>query len=295
MIQLIVAQSAAAYADGFTADGALNKGAIAFLDKLTKIDTEAQSSPTTSIGSVIGIGVGSDANKLNIKTSFTPSRFRFTKTEYAAAVKTKYTLLLAGLVGKVREGDDYVLTIALKGDPKLDGIYQKGIIVTATNTDTSATVATKLVKSINGKFGDKVIAAVDGSVNTTITIEALVGDTDFTVSTAKYLGIIVPTRTTNGSSAINDVAYMEALWLKTIANNGNLYTHEANDMYTKPTFTGTYTTFNLFFQSPRIGRQTVDENVTQQVIIAIPTGSAAIATVAATLTKIMNNTLTIVV
>lgn len=296
MKQLILASGAGTYGESFAFDTqALKTGAIVFLDGIKKVDTKASANPTTALdNSLISIAVGGEGNKLGVLGSFDVHGFRYTKTEKQDEVKTKYTIELP-TSGLPVVNNQYIITIGFNGSNEIDPSNQKGIVVDGKELqpNTWTKLAEKLCLAINNKVGNKVVCTVDGTTKTKFYIESKVKDLDFTVVVAGGLDTTKVTRTTSFAPAINDASYMDTLWYQTMGSNGNFYSNDCSHMYNKPVFTGTYTTFNLSFQSPRIGRQGVDENVTQQIMIAVPTGATCIADLDDFFTKLMANQLTI--
>lgn len=286
MKQLIIAGNVA-YGNGYSAaTGTLNAGSLALLSGVTLVaDTDV-----TTANKELAIAVGNANNKIATKTVINAKGLSFTKSVYSAATYTSITVSNIN-VGTVTAGKSYGIMVSLAGQPTgARNVYT--ISLAATDNDTLATIVAKLVSQINASLGDKGIKASYSASVLTIT-GSNAGDAtvyDFKVQPVDSLSATVAKLTT-GSKAFNDAASITALYEECIGGNG-IYDPEGNETgYVRPVISGTYTVYNLSYVNPREGKQTSYQNVIQNVMIAIPTGAAQIATLEAILGKLVDGTI----
>ena len=145
---------------------------------------------------------------------------------------------------------------------------------------TAANVAKQIAAQINAnKYQLGVKAEYTGGA---ITITAVEAGKDYEVLGADALLGVAPTEVTNGKKAICDKAYIQDLASRCAAGKGfNYAADDGKDIYPgypEVVDESQYVLYTLRFAVPRVAANQRDEVVYQLVHLAVPVGSASIAT-----------------
>ena len=260
----------------------VTEGAVALFDNEGNVISKALTKKIPYFSLIVGGGAFS-ANSPYFKAIYDidTNRFEYTKSVYAAGTKFKTEITIPTPVA----GKDYTITLA-KADTVLDQRYRWSASERAREGDTAAIIAKKLTTQLNnlGKnegFGATVSAAK-------ITIEATDYEPwNFVAGDALYGTTATVTK---AMKPMNDDAALKALQLRTIGAEAIYGTSsEGYKLYTLPEFTneGGWTIYTLTFYPQRNLRSGGNENVKTMVYLAVPTGSASIATLDTILASIV--------
>lgn len=257
----------------------LDNGSIGILDGNTLLTSSA----TALKSNVLTIVMGDANNNIRYLGGIDIAALRYTESPYQALVPKSAKITIS--LGTHASGNVYAICVLKKGMllNERNKYYAEAI---AMYNDTADTIATRLLKSLNASIKDFATATIN-SGKTEITITGI-GNVDFDIQGCERLINSVVTVLTPYTPAVNDKDYMKSLWMQCIGNNGNFYTDNCNDMYTTPSFVDAYKSINLFFKSPRIGRQIPDENVTQEIILAFNNTNAQYSTIKSVINKIIS-------
>ena len=145
---------------------------------------------------------------------------------------------------------------------------------------TAANVAKQIAAQINAnKYQLGVKAEYTGGA---ITITAVEAGKDYEVIGADALLGVAPTEVTNGKKAVCDKAYIQDLASRCAAGKGFNYAaddgKEIYPGYPEVVDEDQYVLYTLRFAVPRVAAKQRDEVVYQLVHLAVPVGSASIAT-----------------
>ena len=145
---------------------------------------------------------------------------------------------------------------------------------------TAANVAKQIAAQINAnKYQLGVKAEYTGGA---ITITAVEAGKDYEVLGADALLGVAPTEVTNGKKAVCDKAYIQDLASRCAAGKGfNYAADDGKDIYPgypEVVDESQYVLYTLRFAVPRVAAKQRDEVVYQLVHLAVPVGSASIAT-----------------
>ena len=145
---------------------------------------------------------------------------------------------------------------------------------------TAANVAKQIAAQINAnKYQLGVKAEYTGGA---ITITAVEAGKDYEVIGADALLGVAPTEVTNGKKAVCDKAYIQDLASRCAAGKGfNYAADDGKDIYPgypEVVDESQYVLYTLRFAVPRVAAKQRDEVVYQLVHLAVPVGSASIAT-----------------
>ena len=145
---------------------------------------------------------------------------------------------------------------------------------------TAANVAKQIAAQINAnKYQLGVKAEYTGGA---ITITAVEAGKDYEVIGADALLGVAPTEVTNGKKAVCDKAYIQDLASRCAAGKGfNYAADDGKDIYPgypEVVDEDQYVLYTLRFAVPRVAAKQRDEVVYQLVHLAVPVGSASIAT-----------------
>lgn len=221
------------------------------------------------------IVVGRASNKMplifpevNIKT------LQVTKATYQAG--TTFTAKIT--VPTPEKGTNYTVVITKKGT--VFNERNNWTFTTMATTTTAADVAKQITAQINGnKYQLGVKAEYTGGV---ITITALEVGKDYEVLGADGLFGVAPTDVTHGKKAVCDKAYIQDLASRCAAGKGfNYLGDDGKDIYPgypEVVDEDQYVLYTLRFAVPRVASKQRDEVVYQLVHLAVPVGSASIAT-----------------
>lgn len=206
--------------------------------------------------------------EVNLKT------LEVTKATYAAA--TTFTAKITVPTSTV--GEHYTVIVTKKGTVFNE---RSNWSFTAMAKDTTAAnVAKQLTAQINAnKYQLGVKAEYTGGA---ITITAVEAGKDYEVLGADALLGVAPTEVTNGKKAVCDKAYIQDLASRCAAGKGFNYTaDDGKDIYPgypEVVDESQYVLYTLRFAVPRVAAKQRDEVVYQLVHLAVPVGSASIAT-----------------
>lgn len=284
MKQFIMTNSTTAtYAQGFSyANRDLATGAFAILDG----NSTVTKSSTTLKSTLLSIVLGDNSGKFNqLATIDCCSDIWYTESPYQAGTKRSIEIDFTNAITSVGYGDVIGLTFIRKG-MHLDRRSNYYAEAMAVNNDVNTVLVKRLAADLQRQIRDMATVAVDGTgLKITIT-----GGTESDFEIARSHGSILAVQTNKAVFAptINDAKFVEDIWLSCIGNDGN-YDTDPNgiNLHKKPVFNAANKTLNLFFKSPRSGRQTPDENVIQQIIFTFPDTAAQYADFKAAIDKII--------
>ena len=176
------------------------------------------------------------------------------------------------------KGNHYTVVVTKKGT--VFNERNNWTFTTVATTTTAADVAKKIAAQINGnKYQIGVSASYNGGA---ITITALEKGKDYEVLGADALLGVAPTEVTNGKKAVCDKAYIQDLASRCAAGKGfNYAADDGKDIYPgypEVVDESQYVLYTLRFAVPRVSAKQRDEVVYQIVYLAVPVGSASIAT-----------------
>ena len=206
--------------------------------------------------------------EVNLKT------LEVTKATYAAA--TTFTAKIT--VPTPTVGEHYTVIVTKKGTV-FNERSNWSFTAMAKDTD-AAKVAKQLTAQINdNKYQLGVKAEYTGGA---ITITAVEAGKDYEVLGADALLGVAPTEVTNGKKAVCDKAYIQDLASRCAAGKGfNYAADDGKDIYPgypEVVDESQYVLYTLRFAVPRVAAKQRDEVVYQLVHLAVPVGSASIAT-----------------
>lgn len=206
--------------------------------------------------------------EVNVKT------LQVTKATYQAGA----TFTAKITVPTPEKGTHYTVVITKKGT--VFNERNNWTFTTMATTTTAADVAKQLTAQINGnKYQLGVKAEYTGGA---ITITALEAGKDYEVLGADGLMGVAPTEVTNGKKAELDKADIQDLASRCAAGKGFNDTYADGDSiypgYPEVVDEDQYVLYTLRFAVPRVAAKQRDEVVYQIVHLAVPVGSASIAT-----------------
>lgn len=221
------------------------------------------------------IVVGRGTNKMplmfpevNLKT------LEVTKATYQAGA----TFTAKITVPTSEKGTHYTVVITKKGT--VFNERNNWTFTTVATTTTAADVAKQITAQINGnKYQLGVSASYSGGA---ITITALEEGKDYEVLGADGLIGVTPTDVTHGKKAVLDKVDIQDLASRCAAGKGFNDTYADGDSiypgYPEVVDEDQYVLYTLRFAVPRVAAKQRDEVVYQIVHLAVPVGSASIAT-----------------
>ena len=247
------------------------EGTVAMFDLATGALLTNAAKATGDFSIVVGRAAGKMPlmfPEVNLKT------LEVTKATYAAA--TTFTAKIT--VPTPTVGEHYTVIVTKKGTVFNE---RSNWSFTAMAKDTTAAdVAKQIATQINGnKYQIGVSASYNGGA---ITITALEKGKDYEVLGADALLGVAPTEVTNGKKAVCDKAYIQDLASRCAAGKGfNYAADDGKDIYPgypEVVDESQYVLYTLRFAVPRVAAKQRDEVVYQLVHLAVPVGSASIAT-----------------
>ena len=247
------------------------EGTVAMFDLATGALLTNAAKATGDFSIVVGRAAGKMPlmfPEVNLKT------LEVTKATYAAA--TTFTANIG--VPSPTVGEHYTVIVTKKGTVFNE---RSNWSFTAMAKDTTAAnVAKQLTAQINAnKYQLGVKAEYTGGA---ITITAVEAGKDYEVLGADALLGVAPTEVTNGKKAICDKAYIQDLASRCAAGKGfNYAADDGKDIYPgypEVVDEDQYVLYTLRFAVPRVAAKQRDEVVYQLVHLAVPVGSASIAT-----------------
>lgn len=247
------------------------EGTVAMFDLATGALLTNAAKATGDFSIVVGRAAGKMPlmfPEVNLKT------LEVTKATYAAA--TTFTAKIT--VPTPTVGEHYTVIVTKKGTVFNE---RSNWSFTAMAKDTTAAnVAKQIAAQINAnKYQLGVKAEYTGGA---ITITAIEAGKDYEVLGADALLGVAPTEVTNGKKAVCDKAYIQDLASRCAAGKGfNYAADDGKDIYPgypEVVDESQYVLYTLRFAVPRVAAKQRDEVVYQLVHLAVPVGSASIAT-----------------
>ena len=266
-------------ADYPTALTSLAVGQLAFVALVSGVETLDSDGTKIKDKGYIYLGK-SDAKGGKLVVPIYKNNFSYSKMVYAASTQYTGNFTITDVVA----GSDYTVVIVKKGV----GFNERNkwtATVCAKAADTADTIADALASQITANVGAGVTAAAStGKVTVTakekgIDYELTLGDDLFGIEVTQ----------THATAAVADAKYITDLAIKAAADAGIEYTYQDAGELIYPDFplnplaqddsadTG-FTVYTIRFAEPR-EMKTVDQSINQIVQIAVPTGTAAIATI----------------
>lgn len=247
------------------------EGTVAMFDLATGALLTNAAKATGNFSIVVGRAAGKMPlmfPEVNLKT------LEVTKATYAAA--TTFTAKIT--VPTPTVGEHYTVIVTKKGTVFNE---RSNWSFTAMAKDTTAAnVAKQIAAQINANKYQLGVKAeyTDGA----ITITAVEAGKDYEVLGADALLGVAPTEVTNGKKAVCDKAYIQDLASRCAAGKGfNYAADDGKDIYPgypEVVDESQYVLYTLRFAVPRVAAKQRDEVVYQLVHLAVPVGSASIAT-----------------
>lgn len=208
------------------------------------------------------------------------NNFSYSKMVYAASTQYTGNFTIADVVA----GSDYTVVVVKKGV----GFNERNkwtATVRAKAADTVDTIAAALASQITANVSADVTAAASAGK---VTVTAKEKGVDYELTLGDDLFGTAVTQT-HATAAVADAKYITDLVIKAAADAGIEYTYQDAGELIYPDFplnpsarddspdTG-FTVYTIRFAEPR-EMKTVDQSINQIVQIAVPTGTAAIATI----------------
>lgn len=262
-----------------TALTSLAVGQIAFVALVSGVETLDSDGTKIKNKGYIYLGK-SDAKGGKLVVPIYKNNFSYSKMVYA--VSTQYTgnFTIADIIA----GSDYTVVVVKKGV----GFNERNkwtATVRAKAADTVNTIAAALASQITANVGAGVTAAASAG-KVTVTAEEKGVDYELTLGDDLFGTAVTQTHAT---AAVADAKYITDLAIKAAADAGIEYTYQDAGELIYPDFPlnplaqddsadAGFTVYTIRFAEPR-EMKTVDQSINQIVQIAVPTGTAAIATI----------------
>lgn len=262
-----------------TALTSLAVGQLAFVALVSGVETLDSDGTKIKDKGYIYLGK-SDAKGGKLVVPIYKNNFSYSKMVYAASTQYTGNFTIADVVA----GSDYTVVIVKKGV----GFNERNkwtATVCAKAADTVDTIAAALASQITANVGAGVTAAASAGK---VTVTAKEKGVDYELTLGDDLFGTAVTQT-HATAAVADAKYITDLAIKAAADVGIEYTYQDAGELIYPDFplnplaqddsadTG-FTVYTIRFAEPR-EMKTVDQSINQIVQIAVPTGTAAIATI----------------
>lgn len=262
-----------------TALTSLAVGQLAFVALVSGVETLDSDGTKIKDKGYIYLGK-SDAKGGKLVVPIYKNNFSYSKMVYAASTQYTGNFTIADVVA----GSDYTVVVVKKGV----GFNERNkwtATVRAKAADTVDTIAAALASQITANVSAGVTAAASAGK---VTITAKEKGVDYELTLGDDLFGTVVTQT-HATAAVADAKYITDLAIKAAADAGIEYTYQDAGELIYPDFplnplaqddsadTG-FTVYTIRFAEPR-EMKTVDQSINQIVQIAVPTGTAAIATI----------------
>lgn len=262
-----------------TALTSLAVGQVAFVALVSGVETLDSDGTKIKDKGYIYLGK-SDAKGGKLVVPIYKNNFSYSKMVYAASTQYTGNFTIADVVA----GSDYTVVVVKKGV----GFNERNkwtATVRAKAADTVDTIASALASQITANVGAGVTAAVSAGK---VTVTAKEKGIDYELTLGDDLFGTTVTQT-HATAAVADAKYITDLAIKAAADAGIEYTYQDAGELIYPDFplnplaqddsadTG-FTVYTIRFAEPR-EMKTVDQSINQIVQIAVPTGTAAIATI----------------
>ena len=262
-----------------TALTSLAVGQIAFVALVSGVETLDSDGTKIKNKGYIYLGK-SDAKGGKLVVPIYKNNFSYSKMVYAASTQYTGNFTIADVVA----GSDYTVVVVKKGV----GFNERNkwtATVRAKAADTVDTIAAALASQITANVGADVTAAASAGK---VTVTAKEKGVDYELTLGDDLFGTAVTQT-HATAAVADAKYITDLAIKAAADAGIEYTYQDAGELIYPDFplnplaqddsadTG-FTVYTIRFAEPR-EMKTVDQSINQIVQIAVPTSTAAIATI----------------
>lgn len=262
-----------------TALTSLAVGQIAFVALVSGVETLDSDGTKIKDKGYIYLGK-SDAKGGKLVVPIYKNNFSYSKMVYAASTQYTGNFTIANVVA----GSDYTVVIVKKGV----GFNERNkwtATVRAKATDTVNTIASALASQITANVGAGVTAAASTGK---VTVTAKEKGVDYELTLGDDLFGTAVTQT-HATAAVADAKYITDLAIKAAADAGIEYTYQDAGELIYPDFPlnplaqddaadAGFTVYTIRFAEPR-EMKTVDQSINQIVQIAVPTVTAAIATI----------------
>lgn len=262
-----------------TALTSLAVGQIAFVALVSGVETLDSDGTKIKDKGYIYLGK-SDTKGGKLVVPIYKNNFSYSKMVYAASTQYTGNFTIADVVA----GSDYTVVVVKKGV----GFNERNkwtATVRAKAADTVDTIAAALASQITANVGAGVTAAASTGK---VTVTAKEKGVDYELTLGDDLFGTAVTQT-HATAAVADAKYITDLAIKAAADAGIEYTYQDAGELIYPDFplnplaqddsadTG-FTVYTIRFAEPR-EMKTVDQSINQIVQIAVPTSTAAIATI----------------
>lgn len=262
-----------------TALTSLAVGQLAFVALVSGVETLDSDGTKIKDKGYIYLGK-SDAKGGKLVVPIYKNNFSYSKMVYAASTQYTGNFTIADVVA----GSDYTVVVVKKGV----GFNERNkwtATVRAKAADTVDTIAAALASQITANVSAGVTAAASAGK---VTVTAKENGVDYELTLGDDLFGTAVTQT-HATAAVADAKYITDLAIKAAADAGIEYTYQDAGELIYPDFplnplaqddsadTG-FTVYTIRFAEPR-EMKTVDQSINQIVQIAVPTGTAAIATI----------------
>lgn len=262
-----------------TALTSLAVGQIAFVALVSGVETLDSDGTKIKNKGYIYLGK-SDAKGGKLVVPIYKNNFSYSKMVYA--VSTQYTGNFT--IADVVAGSDYTVVVVKKGV----GFNERNkwtATVRAKAADTVNTIAAALASQITANVGAGVTATASAGK---VTVTAKEKGVDYELTLGDDLFGTAVTQT-HATAAVADAKYITDLAIKAAADAGIEYTYQDAGELIYPDFPlnplaqddsadAGFTVYTIRFAEPR-EMKTVDQSINQIVQIAVPTDTAAIATI----------------
>lgn len=262
-----------------TALTSLAVGQLAFVALVSGVETLDSDGTKIKDKGYIYLGK-SDAKGGKLVVPIYKNNFSYSKMVYAASTQYTGNFTIADVVA----GSDYTVVVVKKGV----GFNERNkwtATVRAKAADTVDTIAAALASQITANVGAGVTAAASAGK---VTVTAKEKGVDYELTLGDDLFGTAVTQT-HATAAVADAKYITDLAIKAAADAGIEYTYQDASELIYPDFPlnplaqddsadAGFTVYTIRFAEPR-EMKTVDQSINQIVQIAVPTGTAAIATI----------------
>lgn len=262
-----------------TALTSLAVGQLAFVALVSGVETLDSDGTKIKNKGYIYLGK-SDAKGGKLVVPIYKNNFSYSKMVYAASTQYTGNFTIADVVA----GSDYTVVVVKKGV----GFNERNkwtATVRAKAADTVDTIAAALASQITANVGAGVTAAASAGK---VTVTAKEKGVDYELTLGDDLFGTAVTQT-HATAAVADAKYITDLAIKAAADAGIEYTYQDAGELIYPDFPlnplaqddsadAGFTVYTIRFAEPR-EMKTVDQSINQIVQIAVPTGTAAIATI----------------
>ena len=262
-----------------TALTSLAVGQLAFVALVSGVETLDSDGTKIKNKGYIYLGK-SDAKGGKLVVPIYKNNFSYSKMVYAASTQYTGNFTIADVVA----GSDYTVVVVKKGV----GFNERNkwtATVRAKAADTVDTIAAALALQITANVGAGVTAAASAGK---VTVTAKEKGVDYELTLGDDLFGTAVTQT-HATAAVADAKYITDLAIKAAADAGIEYTYQDAGELIYPDFPlnplvqddsadAGFTVYTIRFAEPR-EMKTVDQSINQIVQIAVPTSTAAIATI----------------